>query len=163
MENIMPSISAAVDLPVPVQDVWATYADFGNVQQWSPIVAKSYLTSQATEGIGVARHCDLLPRGAVNETISQWTPGVKMVVDVEPAGPIAAQQVTIDFSGGEHFASVRMSVALTMQPDAVDRGAAIADVFRDVIRRTLAGLSHHLTTGEPVDETTALSTDSIYD
>jgi hypothetical protein len=88
-----------------------------------------------------------------------------MVVDVAPAGPIAAQQVTIDFGGvsdgGEEMTRVRMSAEVTMQPEAEERAEAIAEAFRGVIRSTLAGLQHYLATGEVVDETTALSTDGV--
>ena len=157
------TVSSAIDLPTSVDDVWATYADFGNVQRWSPLVAESSLTSGVTEGVGVARHCELVPRGAVDEVVSEWTPGARMVIEVEPAGPIAAQQVTIDFTGSESSSSVRMSMQVTLQPGAEERGDAIAESFRGVIRSTLAGLCHHLTTGELVDETTSLSMASIHE
>jgi hypothetical protein len=146
-----------------VDDVWATYADFGNVQRWSPVVAKSNLTSQVTEGVGVARHCELVPRGAIDEVVSGWTPGEKMVIEVEPAGPIAAQQVTIDFASSESASSVRMSMQVTLQPGAEERADAIAESLRGVIQSTLAGLCHYLETGGLVDETTSLSTVSVHE
>ena len=86
-----------------------------------------------------------------------------MVVNVEPAGPIAAQQMTIDFIGTENSSSVRMTFEVTLQPRAEERGDAIAESFGGVLRSTLAGLRHYLTTGERVDETTHLSIDGIHE
>ena len=158
------SVSRAIDLPHSVDEVWAMCADFGAVQRWSPVVATSYLTSEETEGVGCARHCDLVPRGALDEVVSVWSVGTRMVVEVAPSGPVAGQRVTIDFrsgNGGEVSTTVRMSAEVTLQPEAEERAEAIAKAFGGVLASTLAGLRYHLATGNPVDEHTKLSTHDV--
>jgi hypothetical protein len=162
----MVTITQAVSIGASIATVWAAWADFGNVQDWSPLVAKSYLTSETQSGLGTSRHCDLVPRGEVDETITGWRENAQLVVDVHPGGPIARQQVTIDLAGPhaeESETTVRMTVALELTPEAADRADAMRDTFRMVLRETLAGLRHHLVTGETVTETTALSHDGLID
>ena len=158
-------VRATVSLrrPASISDVLRTYADFGAVQDWSPLVARSYLTSQGVEGVGMSRHCDLLPRGTVEETIVVWEPESRMVVRVEPAGPIAAQEITMTLEGGAKETSVRMTAEIELRPAAADRAVQISDTFHTILRSTLAGLRYYLVTGKSVDEGTALSEDGLGD
>ena len=159
----MVQTTVSLRLPAPISDVWRTYADFGEVQDWSPIVARSYLTSEGVEGLGMSRHCDLLPRGTVEETIVVWEPEARIVVRVEPAGPIAAQEITMTLEGGAKETSVRMTADIELRSEAADRGAQISDMFHTILRSTLAGLRYYLVTGESVDEGTALSEEGLGD
>lgn len=162
----MVTTTQAVSIGAPIATVWATWADFGNVQNWSPLVAKSYLTSETQSGLGTSRHCELVPRGEVDETITGWRENAKLVVDVHPGGPIARQQVTIDLAGPhaeESETTVRMTVELELTPEAADRADAMRDTFRMVLHETLAGLRYHLLTGETVTEATALAHDGLID
>ncbi|MCZ6545140.1 MAG: SRPBCC family protein [Chloroflexi bacterium] len=163
LERPMLRTTVSLRLPASISDVWRTYADFGEVQDWSPLVARSYLTSQGVEGVGMSRHCDLLPRGAVEETIVVWEPDTRMVVRVEPAGPIASQEITMTFEGGAKETTVRMTADIELRSEAADRAAQISDTFQTILRSTLAGLRHYLVTGESVDEGTALSEEGLGD
>ena len=58
---------------------------------------------------------------------------------------------------------MRMTVELELIPEAADRADAMRDTFRMVLRETLAGLRHHLLTGETVTEATALAHDGLID
>ncbi len=53
-----------VVIDAPKEKVWASLADFGNVQNLSPNVSKSYLTSDQISGLGATRHCDFTSMGA---------------------------------------------------------------------------------------------------
>ena len=108
-------------------------------------------------GVGTSRHCDLFPRGEVDETIAGWQENAQLVVDVHPGGPIAREQVTIDLAAlhaEDSESTVRMTVDLELSPKAADRVNAMRDTFHPVLRETLAGLRHHLLTGETVTEAT---------
>jgi carbon monoxide dehydrogenase subunit G len=53
--------------------VWEILSDFGNVQNLSPGIANSYLTSNAKNGVGATRHCDFTTMGSqVEEKIIEW-------------------------------------------------------------------------------------------
>jgi len=63
--------------------VWEVLADFGNVQQLSPNIKKSYLTSEQENGVGAKRHCDFTSMGAqVEEQIVEWKEGESMKIDI---------------------------------------------------------------------------------
>ncbi len=64
--------TVAIRVPAPISEVWRTYADFGAVKDWSPVVARSYLTSETVDGLGTSRHCDLVPRGAVARSLRAY-------------------------------------------------------------------------------------------
>ena len=162
----MVTTTQAISIGAPIATVWAAWADFGDVQSWSPIVAKSYLPSESQSGVGTSRHCDLFPRGEVDETIPGWQKNAQLVVDVHPGGPIARQQVTIDLAAlhaEDSETTVRMTVELQLTPEAADRAEAMHDTFRAVLRETLADLRRHLLTGEIVTEATLLSHDGPID
>ena len=40
----MVQATASIRLPVSIADVWRTYANFGAIQEWSPIVWRSSFT-----------------------------------------------------------------------------------------------------------------------
>ena len=56
-------ISRKVIIDAPKQKVWDALADFGNVQNMSPNIAKSYLTTEQVNGVGAERHCDFTAMG----------------------------------------------------------------------------------------------------
>lgn len=162
----MVTTTKAISIGVPLTRVWAALADFGNVRKWSPVVTNSYLTTKKLSGVGTWRHCDLFPRGEVEETIVRWQENIQLVIDVHPVGPIARQQMTIDLVGlhaEESETTVRVTIALDPTHGADDNTDAMRDTFRAILRETLAGLRHHLLTGETVTEITALAYDGLVD
>ena len=76
-------INRYVLVNAPKQKVWEALADFGNVQNLSPGVRKSYLTSEQLNGVGAERHCDFSAMGAeVEERIVAWNEGESMEIDI---------------------------------------------------------------------------------
>ena len=65
------------------QKVWDALADFGNVQNLSPNIKKSYLTTDDAVGLGSTRHCDFYSMGAsVNEKIVEWNEGESIRIEL---------------------------------------------------------------------------------
>ena len=85
-------------MPASQSAVWAVLADFPNIADWNGGVAKSYATSDASEGLGAKRHCDLSPAGTLEETIVEWEPEQKMVVRIDSATKIPVKTGLVTFT-----------------------------------------------------------------
>ena len=57
-------ISKKVKINASKDKVWDALADFGNVQNLSPNISKSYSTTDQKNGVGAERHCDFTMMGA---------------------------------------------------------------------------------------------------
>lgn len=104
METISGQRKIAVDriIDAPRDSVWAVLADFGNISSWNDGVKTSYLTGATSEGVGASRHCDLKPAGQLEETITEWLDGERMVVRIDSAKllPIRTGHVTFSLLHG---------------------------------------------------------------
>ncbi len=76
-------------IEAPRGDVWAVLADFPNITSWNGGVKKSFSTSDATNGVGAQRHCDLAPMGALEETVQVWEPEARMEISIDSAEGLA--------------------------------------------------------------------------
>ena len=99
----MRSIKVSRRISAAPADVWAVLADFPNIAAWNSGVAKSFSTSEATDGVGARRHCDLAPFGELEETIKEWDEPHRLVVSIDSAKklPIAHGLVTFDLVSAE--------------------------------------------------------------
>ncbi len=63
--------------------IWEILSDFGNVQNLSPGIEKSYLTSNIKNGLGATRHCDFTTMGSqVEEKIIGWNEGKSIKIEL---------------------------------------------------------------------------------
>jgi uncharacterized protein YndB with AHSA1/START domain len=99
----MREINVSREIEAPQSAVWAVLADFPNIADWNSGVKVSHSTSDSSEGVGATRHCDLAPVGALEETITEWSPEEKMVVRIDSAAklPIRSGLVTFTLDGTE--------------------------------------------------------------
>ena len=81
----MRTIELKRHIEAPRSDVWAVLADFPNIASWNGGVKKSFSTSDATDGVGAKRHCDLSPMGALEETVKVWEPEARMEISIDSA------------------------------------------------------------------------------
>ena len=76
-------IERSITINASKQKAWEALADFGNVQNLSPNIKKSYLTSDDTVGLGSTRHCDFYSLGAsVDEKIIEWNEGKSIRIEL---------------------------------------------------------------------------------
>jgi uncharacterized protein YndB with AHSA1/START domain len=104
----MSSISVNRHVQTPRESVWSVLADFANIADWNSGVTESFSTSEAAEGVGATRHCDLKPLGALEETIAGWEPMREMVVRIDSAAklPIKTALVTFTLDGDDSAPTV---------------------------------------------------------
>ena len=76
-------IERSIVINAPKDKVWAALADFGNVQNLSPNIKKSYLMTDEVVGLGSTRHCDFYSMGAsVDEKIVEWNEGESLKIEL---------------------------------------------------------------------------------
>ena len=76
-------ITREIEIDASKERVWSIVADFGAMDQASPDVIKSYLTSERKTGVGTERHCDFSFMGAsVEEKIIEWNAGESIKIDI---------------------------------------------------------------------------------
>ncbi len=93
--------------------VWAVLADYPNISQWNAGVKNSFSTSEATEGVGARRHCDLSPAGALEEIITLWEPEDKLGIEIESVAklPVKRADVLFNLEGDEDQTAIEVSYA----------------------------------------------------
>lgn len=135
------------------KEVWDVISDIGAIQNFNPNVSKSFYTSEIKEGIGASRHCDLLPMGKVEERIISWKEGEEFTIEIyeSKAMPFLGEgKFTLKEEGGE--TNVTMSLTYRMKGGFLGSlmGVFMKGRISNAMEGTLAGLKHHLETGEIV-------------
>ena len=85
-------------MSAPRTAVWSVLADFPNIATWNGGVKASHATSEATGGVGAQRHCDLAPVGTLEETITEWVDGERMVVNIDSATKLPIEHGAATFT-----------------------------------------------------------------
>jgi len=113
LTDVMRTINVSRAIRAPKSAVWAVLADFPNIAEWNSGVKKSFATGDTSEGVGATRHCDLAPVGQLEETIAEWRPEEKLVVNIDTAArlPLKRAVATFTLDGGETSTTVRVDYA----------------------------------------------------
>ncbi len=76
------SLTSLIEIDAKKSDVWDILKLPGKVDQFHPLIKKSFMTTEAQNGIGAKRHCDLLPMGQMDEIITEWDEGNAFTIKV---------------------------------------------------------------------------------
>lgn len=106
----MSTIDVTRSMTASREAVWEVLADFVNIADWNGGVTKSFSTSDAIDGVGAQRHCDLKPFGGLEETIQGWEPMREMVISIDSAAklPIKTGLVTFTIEGDDAAPTVNL-------------------------------------------------------
>ena len=151
-------ISRKVIIDAPKQKVWDALADFGNVQNMSPNIAKSYLTSEQVNGVGAERHCDFTAMGAqVEERIVEWNEGESLKIDIyERKNMPMIADILASFNLEEKDGKVILYASFEYS-----MSSGLGNVMNSLVMKKMnikswelfiAGIKHHVETGEYVDK-----------
>lgn len=147
------AISTVID--APEDRVWQTLGDFGNTYRWNPSVVESHSTTDAPNGMGAGRRCDLGKGQWTEETITGWEDGKKMEVAIIDSNvPIKSAVVVFTSEQvGESQTKVNLDIdyKLKFGPLGVLMDLLMARrMYRKTMTELLAGLKHNIETGEEV-------------
>ncbi len=164
----MTNIIREVIIKAPRQQVWDKISDFGNVYRMGPTIAKSYLTSEKTSGIDTTRHCDFTMMGAsVDERIVGWDEGKRLEINFDSWDNMPGMaSVSAAFTLADEGENTRMSAVINYE---VGMGVVGKMMNAVMVKRAntknwenfVAGIRHHIETGEDVSEETVLDMSDI--
>ena len=129
MRNVKVERTLAVDR----SSVWAVLADYPNIADWNGGLKKSYAIGDATEGVGAQRQTELVPAGAMRETVAEWVPEERMVIDIDNVEKMPVKQARQTFTlsdGGE-------TTLFTMSYDYEPKGGPLAFVLGPLLDRQM--------------------------
>jgi len=160
-------IKRGTTINAPKHKVWEALADFGNVQRLSPNIAKSYLTSDAPNGLGATRHCDFTAMGAqVEEKIIEWNEGnllriqiydpknMPMVMGMEALFELKEQDDRTELTGTFEYGMTGVFGGLI-------NNLAMKKMNEKAWVKFIAGIKHGVETGDYVDKKTNLDLSMI--
>jgi len=162
-EKDMTSIILEIWVDAPREKVWAAVADFGNVYKMTPDVLESKLTSKATRGMGITRHCKLAMLGAtVEERVIAWVENEYLKIEVYEAErmPIV-RDLLADYYLSPEDGGTRIRGTIYYGTKYGPFGAMMNSLLLKRMnlatwKRALAGHKHYIETGKTVTEKTKL-------
>lgn len=151
----MTIVRSQAQIDAPVDKVWRTLADLGSIDKWNPGVAKSYATSEATQGEGATRHCDLESGNAqLEERAFDWREGEGFKIDVYKSSlPLKRNIVSFEIEPSGDGTLVRVTADYQLKYGPI---GALMDILigrrqaQKGFDEMLAGLKYHVETGELV-------------
>lgn len=70
----MTTLRHQIRINAPVERVWKILGDLLAVQRYNQMVRSVRCITESAEGVGAARHCELKPKGWVEERVWHWNP-----------------------------------------------------------------------------------------
>ena len=151
----MPQHTFQVRIDASKELVWDALADFGGVSKWAPTLTSSRSLTEANGGVGAERTCEHMKMGRLEERVTGWEDGRRLVYDVTKGLPFPMQSLTNDWSIGTSAGSTIVTLEQTFEVKLGLLGSLLVPVIRKQMGKemtvTLAGLKHHIETGERVD------------
>ena len=149
----MSTVKGQIEINAPVDVVWEAIADFGGVYKWAPNVTSSYSTTEANEGVGASRHCEVPGVGGIDEEIVDWKEGTSYKYQVENIGPIGKLVNEWSVTSDGNMSLVTTNAAYRMR-----FGIIGAFMDRLIVRRSIrkamaqgqAGLKDYVETRKPI-------------
>ena len=117
----------------------AVLADYPNIASWNTGIKQSFATSQATEGVGAMRHCDLAPMGALEETVKEWEPESKMVISIDSATRIPIKRGQMTFSLAEAGDNTDFQMSYDYEPKLAFLSFVVGPMLDKQLRKGFGG------------------------
>jgi uncharacterized protein YndB with AHSA1/START domain len=135
----MRTINLNKKIDAPRQVIWDILADFANIAVWNRGIKESHSTSDAANGVGASRHCDLGPAGELDETIREWEPNERMAVSIDAAtkAPIKGARGTFLLTGDDAG-----PIDVALQFDYSPKGGPIGNLFGKVLDKQFTKSFH---------------------
>ena len=128
------NVEATVTANAPKEAVWKVLSDFPNIANYTDTVKSSHSTSEEDFEIGATRHCELVPAGSADETITDIKQGESIVISVSGAGggPIKESMTTF------HLEEVdAKTTRLTMSAEIHPKGGIFAGIISKILELRL--------------------------
>jgi len=151
----MNQVTSTAIVNAPIARVWETIADVGTIADWHPGVAKSPVLTGHRTGMGAARRVELYDGGSSVETVTSLKEGHSVSVTMtDHTMPMSVGIATFAVEAdGDERTRVSMTFAYEMKYGPLGwmlNVLMLRGIMVKVTSNTLAGLDHHLLTGEQI-------------
>jgi uncharacterized protein YndB with AHSA1/START domain len=119
----MPEFTITRQIEAPPEKVWDVLDRFGDIDQWSPGVKSSELTSNGPVCEGTTRHCDFAPFGGVNERIDTYIPNQRMTINLYETFKLPINEAIADFKIAAQGDGTALTIDYSYEPNRVGRVA----------------------------------------
>jgi ligand-binding SRPBCC domain-containing protein len=144
----MRTLLQSVTIHAPLENVWATLADFGDVAAWAPYMRVSHLLGDQGKGVGTRRAMQHELGFRFEERVTEWVEGEGFTFDVLKA-PWPMKDVTeswrIQTDGDGVIVTTRVVYGMKLGPlgRLLDSGMVQFIVQREM-RSGVLGLKAHV-------------------
>lgn len=137
----MQTINVTKIINAPVEQVWESWDDFGNIYKFNPSITASRLLGEDSTGIGAKRECELKDgKNWLREKIVDYVPLKRMRIDIyESSMPIKTMSATVTFRA---ITDAKTEVAFTaeFEPKMGFLGKLMAPLMKRQFRPMLASM-----------------------
>lgn len=152
--NNMTKIEKKLGINASREQVWEVIANLGAIQNYNPMVKKSFYNTDKKIGEGAGRICEFSPMGKVEETATQWESGNNYTLHVKPIEKLPffkegfAHFSLKNISNGQTEVSVDFEYDITPGPvaKAINR-LMLKNNFNKAFEGILKGLKKHIEDG----------------
>lgn len=161
-------INGEILIEASKERVWEVIGDFGNTYLWNPAVEHSHSTSEAPNGVGATRHCDLtISKASIEERVVHWVENEEMRVEIfdgrrTPPFKEAWGHVTLKEAPGGTLTRLQLHYDLKygILGGVIDR-FMVSRQYGKGLKLALAGLKYRVETGKPVEKGTRVPVDKV--
>lgn len=156
----MSQIIKRIGIGASADQVWNVLADLSGAEKWAPTVVESHCSSETQRGLGAERILTTSTGQVTEEIIIEWNEGHSFTFEI-PKGLASVVKVlretwSVEESPKGTVVVVRMDYQMK---DGVINSLldtlAVRRVLIKMLVQNLAGLKHHIETGERVTTKTA--------
>jgi len=153
----MSQLSKTAIVRAPVARVWETLADVGTIAAWHPGVERSPVLSTNRTGMGAVRRVELTDGSSAVEEVTLLEEGRSLTVTMsEHTMPMSRGAATFAVEAdGDESTRVTMTMDYEMKYGPLGwlmNAVMLRPILGKVFSSVLAGLDHHLVTGEHIDK-----------
>ena len=159
----MTKIEKKLNINASKERVWDVISDLGGIQNYNPMVKKSFYNTKIKSGEGAGRVCEFHPMGKVNEKATHWDDGNNYTLHIKPLEKLpffkegfahfslsssnaGGTEVSVDFEYDVTGGPVAWAMNKIMLRNNFDKG------FEGILK----GLKKHIEEGVVIENTSSL-------
>jgi hypothetical protein len=150
----MTQIVKRVWICAPPEAVWEVIADFGHVDLWAPTVTKCVCPGGKKRGVGAKRTLTTTRKTSAEETVIEWNEKKNLTFEITKGLPsIALLQEAWYIQRWPQGTEVIVAMGYETKPGIFHRiveRVMMRGMLTDMLVKNLAGLKHHVETGQVV-------------
>lgn len=135
----MARVSVERTIDAPVEEVWKTWDDFGNISAFHPLLKSSHLLGNQQTGKGATRQCDLKDGNRIQERIIEYVPQQRLAVDIYD-GTLPLSRAIVTFLLKPVGRATHITMTIDFTPKFGPMGAVMIPLMKPQFRKMMLTL-----------------------